>query len=108
MIHELLQESGYTVLDDESPEACVAAAEAHAGPIHLVLTDLVMPRMSGGEAAARILSVHPGAKVLYMSGYANAAAGHQGGLPEGHAFLQKPFSLDVLLRKVREVLDVAE
>jgi len=108
MIHELLEEGGYTVVDGDSPEASVAAAEAHSGPIHLVLTDLVMPRIGGGEAAARILRVHSGAKVLYMSGYANAAAGHQGGLPEGHAFVQKPFSLEVLLRKVREVLDVAE
>jgi len=108
VIHDLLREGGYTVIDGASAEASLAAAEAHPGPVHLVLTDLVMPRTSGLEAAARIRRAHPGARVLYMSGYANAAAGHQGGLPESHAFIQKPFSLDALLRKVRDVLDAPE
>ena len=108
VIHDMLEEDGYRVVDGDSPEACLAAAEAHAGPIHLVLTDLVMPRINGIEAAAQVRRVHPAAKVLFMSGYADAAAGHLGNLPEGHAFLQKPFSVDVLLRKVREVLDVPE
>jgi two-component system, cell cycle sensor histidine kinase and response regulator CckA len=108
VIHDLLREGGYSVIVGESPEASVAAAEAHAGPIHLVLTDLVMPGMSGAQAAARVQAAHPKARVLYMSGYTSSAAGYQGGLPEGHAFLQKPFSIDVLLRKVREVLDAGE
>jgi two-component system, cell cycle sensor histidine kinase and response regulator CckA len=107
VIHDLLREGGYTVIVGESPEASVEAAEAHAGPIHLVLTDLVMPGISGSKAAARVRGAHPGAKVLYMSGYTSSGAGHQGGLPQGHPFLQKPFSIDVLLRKVREVLDAA-
>jgi signal transduction histidine kinase len=108
VIHDLLREGGYTVIDGPSPEASLAAAEAHSGPIHLLLTDLVMPRMSGREAATRIRTARPGVKVLYMSGYADAAAVHQGSLPEPHAFLQKPFSLGALLRKVREVLDLPE
>ncbi len=107
VIHDLLREGGYSVIVGESPEASVGAAEAHAGPIHLVLTDLVMPGISGNKAAARVRAAHPGVRVLYMSGYTSSAAGHQGGLPEGHPFLQKPFSIDVLLRKVREVLDAA-
>jgi DNA-binding NtrC family response regulator len=65
-----------------------------------------MPHISGAEAVARVHRSHPRARVLYMSGYANAAAGHHSSLPEGHAFLQKPFSMDALLSKVREVLDV--
>ncbi len=108
VIRDLLREGGYSVIVGESPEASVAGAEAHAGPVHLVLTDLVMPGMGGAEAAARVQAAHPRARVLYMSGYTSSAAGHQGGLPEGQAFLQKPFSLDALLRKVREVLDPGE
>jgi signal transduction histidine kinase len=107
-IRDLLREGGYTVIAGSSPEASLAAAAAHAGPIHLLLTDLVMPQMSGREATARLRAVRPGVKVLYMSGYANAAAEHSGGLPEHEAFLQKPFSLGALLRKVREVLDLPE
>jgi signal transduction histidine kinase len=105
VIRELLQEGGYTVIDGPSPEAALEAAAAHSGPIHLLLTDLVMPRLSGREAAERMTRMRPGVKVLFMSGYANAAAGHHGGLPESHVFLAKPFSFDTLLRKVREVLD---
>jgi CheY-like chemotaxis protein len=108
VIHDLLREGGYTVIDGPSPEESLAAAEAHTGPIHLLLTDLVMPRMSGRDAAARISATRPEIKVLYMSGYADAAASHNGELPQPHAFLQKPFSLDALLRKVREVLDRPE
>jgi CheY-like chemotaxis protein len=107
VIHDLLREGGYTVIQGPSPEASLEAAEAHSGPIHLLLTDLIMPHLSGTEAAERLRATHPEVKVLYMSGYASAAAGHQG-LPEHHAFLQKPFSLDVLLRKVREVLDLPQ
>jgi CheY-like chemotaxis protein len=107
-IRDLLREGGYTVIEGPSPEASLAAAEAHAGPIHLLLTDLVMPQMSGREATARLRATRPGVKVLYMSGYANTAAEHNGGLPEHEAFLQKPFSLGALLRKLREVLDLPE
>lgn len=104
-IHDMLETGGYTVVDAPTPEASLAAADAYPGPVHLLLTDLVMPQVSGGEAAARIKRARPGVKVLYMSGYADVAAGHQGVLLQQHAFLQKPFSLDALLRKVREVLD---
>jgi two-component system cell cycle sensor histidine kinase/response regulator CckA len=104
-VHDMLQEGGYTVVDGETPEASLDAAAAHPGPVHLVLSDLVMPRISGADAVAFVRRRHPQVRVLYMSGYANAAAGHHSGLPDGHAFLQKPFSLEVLLRKVREVLD---
>jgi signal transduction histidine kinase len=105
VIRELLQAGGYVVIGGPGPEAAIAAAEAHAGPIHVMLTDLVMPRVTGLEAAARIRTTRPGLRVLYMSGYTSAAAEQLAALPERHAFLQKPFSLDALLRKLREVLD---
>jgi len=105
VIRDLLGEGGYTVIDGPTPEASLAAAEAYRGPIDLMVTDVIMPRMTGLEAAARIRAKRPQIKVLYISGYANAAVEHQGGLPNHHAFLQKPFSLDALLSKVREVLD---
>lgn len=105
VIRDLLEEGGYTVIDGITPEASLAVAQEHAGPIHLLLTDLVMPRIGGREVAERIQAVRPEVRVLYMSGYTGAAAEYQGSLPDGHAFVQKPFSLDTLLRKVRAVLD---
>ncbi len=105
VIRELLQQGGYTVIDGPTPEAALAAGDEHTGVIHLVLTDLVMPRIGGLAAAAHVRARRPGVRVLYMSGYTNAGAEHQAALPERHAFLQKPFSVDSLLSKVREVLD---
>jgi CheY-like chemotaxis protein len=104
-IHELRVESGYTVIDAPSPEAALESAEQHAGPVHLLITDLIMPRISGREAAARLQAVRPNVKVLYMSGYTGSTAEHYGPLEARHAFIQKPFGLETLLRKVREVLD---
>jgi two-component system, cell cycle sensor histidine kinase and response regulator CckA len=105
VIREQLEEGGYTVIDGPSPEEALSAAACHPGPIHLMVTDLVMPRFNGREAATRVSTARPGIKVLYMSGYASTAAGLLGPLPSPHWFLQKPFSLDTLFRKVREVLD---
>jgi len=82
-----------------------SVARAHAGPIHLVLTDIVMPRISGRELAAGVLAVHPEARVLFMSGYTDEAISRHGVLEPGTHFIQKPFSFDSLLRKLREVLD---
>jgi CheY-like chemotaxis protein len=108
VIQDLLQEGGYTVITGLSPEASLAVAADHEGAIHLMLTDIVMPRMSGPEAVVRIKAARPGMKVLYMSGYASAAAEHQTDLPLNAAFLQKPFTGDALLRKVRETLESPE
>jgi signal transduction histidine kinase len=108
VIQELLQDGGYTVIAGPSPEASLAAAADHKGPIHLMLTDVVMPRMSGPEAAAHVKAARPTMKVLYMSGYASAAAEHQTDLPQSAAFLQKPFTGDALLRKVRETLESSQ
>ncbi|MGE0453565.1 MAG: response regulator [Vicinamibacteria bacterium] len=105
VIHDLLAESGYTVIDAPTPEAALDAALQHAGPVHLLITDLIMPRLGGREAAERLQAARPEVKVLYMSGYTGSAAEHHGPLEARHAFIQKPFSLDSLRRKVREVLD---
>jgi signal transduction histidine kinase len=105
VVHQVLEGAGYQVIDGVDPEAALAAARQHAGPVHLVLTDVVLPGLSGPELAARVLAGRPSARVLYMSGYTGTAAGHHAALPPGQAFLQKPFSVDTLLRRVRETLD---
>jgi two-component system, cell cycle sensor histidine kinase and response regulator CckA len=105
MIHEILEEGGYTVLEGGSPEEALAAARSHPGPIHLMLTDVVMPRMGGRDLAAEMAAVRPDLRVLYMSGYTDNAIVHHGVLDAGTHFLQKPFTADALLRKARAVLD---
>ena len=82
------------------------AAAAHQGPIHLLLTDVVMPGgMSGPQLATNLRASRPEMKVLYMSGYTDSAIIHHGVLEPGITFLEKPFSPDVLIRKIRAVLD---
>jgi FixJ family two-component response regulator len=95
------------VLDFDRPEGAVATAGSHAGPIQLLVTDVILPGMSGADLAARLKALRPGTKVLFMSGYTDEAIGHHGVLEPGMNFLQKPFTGEVLLRKVREVLDAA-
>jgi len=81
-------------------------AEKHAGnEIHLLLTDVVMPGISGHELANHLVSLFPKMKVLFMSGYADNAIVHHGVLEVGVNYIQKPFTVDALARKVREVLD---
>jgi PAS domain S-box-containing protein len=105
LIREILEVGGYRVLPGGSPEEALAAAEAHSGPIHLLLTDVVMPLMSGRQVADRIKASRPAVRVMYMSGYTDEAISHHGALEPGTEFLQKPFTADALLRKVREVLE---
>ncbi|HEV3076296.1 MAG TPA: response regulator [Thermoanaerobaculia bacterium] len=109
LVLTLLEGGGYTVLVADGVEAALALAERHPGAIHLLLTDVVMPGLSGPEAAARLLAVRPEARVLYMSGYAGDPIGRRGLLPAGAPLLLKPFTEAGLLRMVREVLaDVPE
>jgi len=100
-----LEAHGYVVLAASDAAAAMRIVERHGGTIHLLVTDVVMPGLSGRELADRLTSRRPGIRVLYMSGYPGDAVVQHGALPLGSAFLQKPFSADGLARKVRDVLD---
>jgi PAS domain S-box-containing protein len=99
-----LERAGYIVLAVGDTEAAIAAADRHAGHIHLLVTDVVLPRVSGRELAARLAIHRPAIKVLYVSGTSDGAIARHRMLEPGIEFLEKPFSLDRLLRKVRQVL----
>jgi two-component system cell cycle sensor histidine kinase/response regulator CckA len=105
LAEEVLSSRGYTVLQAGSPAEALQLAERHDGPVHLLLTDVVMPGMSGRELADRLLGARPALKALFMSGYTDTAIVHHGVLDPGTPFLQKPFTPDALVRKVRDVLD---
>jgi PAS domain S-box-containing protein len=102
---KILERLGYRVLEAEDGEAALHIAAAEAGPIHLVLTDVVMPGLGGRRMAAELTRLRPRVKVLYASGYTDDAIIRHGVLQAGVAYLQKPFSPEVLAAKVREVLD---
>jgi two-component system cell cycle sensor histidine kinase/response regulator CckA len=100
-----LEAAGYTVLTAADGDEALAACAHHAGDLHLLLTDVVMPRMSGGALAKEIARSRPKLKVLFMSGYTDEAIVHHGVLEAGTHFLAKPFTAADLRRKVREVVD---
>jgi two-component system cell cycle sensor histidine kinase/response regulator CckA len=102
---EALQEAGYTVLDAGLPEAAIRTAGEHAGPIHLMVTDVVMPHMNGRVLAGLLVKARPDIKVLFMSGYTDDAIVHHGVLEPETPFIQKPFTPGALLRQVRATLD---
>jgi CheY-like chemotaxis protein len=102
---DFLEDSGYQVLDAKDGAEALQIAGRHQGPIHLLLTDVVMPGMSGRELAERLASRRPEMKVLFVSGYTDDAIVHYGISNRDTSFLQKPFSLDALTRKVRELLE---
>jgi PAS domain S-box-containing protein len=105
LTHRILDAHGYDVLVAAGGEEALELADAWPGAIDLLLTDVVMPRMSGRELAQRLAIKHPGMKVLYLSGYPDESIVRHGVLESGVAFLQKPFTADVLARRVRHVLD---
>ena len=105
LVHETLRLHGYTVLEARHGIEALLTSAKYVEPIHLLLTDVVMPQMSGPEVAEKILTVRPGIKVLYMSGYPDHPVFDQGGVSRQTGFLPKPFSPHVLAQKVREVLD---
>ncbi len=106
LTRELLEQSGYTVLESEDVQHALRIAEQHEGTIHLLLTDVVMPRMNGRALARAVQEFRPDIRVLYMSGYTDNVIVHQGILDPGTPFLQKSFTPGKLARKVREVLDL--
>ena len=105
LVAEILETSGYAVLVAGDGPSALELLRRHNDPIDLLLTDVVMPGMSGPEVAQAVTSMRPGTQVLYMSGYTDSAIGHHGVLEPGIAFLQKPFSANDLTRKVRSLLD---
>ena len=105
LVHETLRLHGYTVLEARHGIEALMTGAKHQGPIHLLLTDVVMPQMSGPEVAEKIQIVRPGIKVLYMSGYPDHPVFEQGGISRDASFLPKPFTPNVLAKKVRDVLD---
>ncbi|HME95468.1 MAG TPA: ATP-binding protein, partial [Methylomirabilota bacterium] len=107
VVREILEMSGYTVLEARHGVEALELSTRHAGTIHLLLTDVVMPQMSGRELSQRLATLRPDLKVLYMSGYTDDAIVRHGVLAAGIAFLSKPFTPDALALKVREVLDGA-
>jgi CheY-like chemotaxis protein len=108
LAREFLVGSGYTVLEARNGAAALELAEQYSGPIHLLLTDVVMPQMSGRELAEQLAKLRPTTKVLYVSGYTDDAIIQHGVLEPGLAFLQKPFTREALARKLREVLSPAK
>ena len=104
LVRVTLSSRGYKVLEAEHGEAGLRVAEETNGTIDILVTDVVMPGIGGRELAKRIQSKRPNIKVLYLSGYTEDAISTQGALTPGTAFLQKPFTLQNLAKKVREVL----
>jgi PAS domain S-box-containing protein len=104
LVREVLEQCGYRILEAPGPEEALAMARGFREEIHLLLTDLVMPRMNGRELAERLAAMRPGLKVLFMSGYTDDAAVRHG-VAAGSPFIQKPMTPETLQRKVREVLD---
>jgi len=104
LVRDTLAAKGYRVIDADNGEAGLATAAAHDGKIDLVITDVVMPGMGGRELVKQLTQTRPTVKVLYLSGYTEDAIVSDGSIEKGTAFLQKPFTLQNLSRKVREVL----
>ncbi len=102
---DILQRAGYTVLEARTPEEAIAIAESPDTPIDLLLSDVVMPQMSGPELAKQVKARRPQLKVLCMSGYAEDATVRHGVIDAGLPFLQKPITVEGLTKKVRAVLD---
>ena len=101
----VLESAGYLVLEACGPEQAIAAFLRFEGSVSLLLTDVVMPSMGGAELAARLKQIRPGLTTMFMSGYANNAAS-QAGFEPGDWYIQKPFSIQALLSRVKEALSL--
>ncbi len=105
MTTTVLDQLRYTVLPAAKPSEAIRLAGEYAGEIHLLMTDVIMPEMNGRDLAAKLLSLYPGLKRLFMSGYTANVIAHHGVLDDGVYFIQKPFTTKDLSLKIREVLD---
>jgi PAS domain S-box-containing protein len=105
LARELLAEGGYTVLEANGGEEAIHLGKEHTARIDLLITDVVMPKLSGKEVAEQLRAIHPETRVLFMSGYTDEAIVHHGIVDSGIAFIQKPFSERALAQKIRDVLD---
>jgi CheY-like chemotaxis protein len=101
----LLEDAGYTVLESSGAEDAIETAKDLQRRIDLLLTDVVMPQLGGRELANQMVSLRPGLKVLYMSGYTDDVIVDRGVLTQGTVLVQKPFTKRTLLQKVRKTLD---
>jgi CheY-like chemotaxis protein len=101
----ILLRHGYQVLAARSPNEALGIVQSYPGPIHLLITDVVMPEMNGKDLRDRLTEVNPCLKSIFMSGYTANVIAHHGILDKNIDFLQKPFSVQTLLEKVRDVLD---
>jgi len=104
LVRETLEARGYRVLEADNGDAALQAAESHVGSIHMLITDVVMPGMNGYELSKKLKTRQPGIRMLYLSGYTEGTVVEEDAISPGTAFLQKPFTLHALSRKVREVL----
>ncbi|MGH9629650.1 MAG: response regulator, partial [Bryobacteraceae bacterium] len=105
VLMEMLQKQGYKVLAASGGAEAAELCKAHTGPLQLLISDVVMPRMSGHELAGRLRHLRPDLRVLFVSGYTDSGIVHEGVLDPGTAFLYKPFTPEQLGAKVREVLE---
>jgi len=107
LTEEILNSQGYRVISANGPKQAEEIAAAQGEEIDLVLTDVIMPTLSGRELVKRLMAMNSKLRVLYMSGYTDNVIAQGGVLEEGLAFLQKPFTPRILMQKVREVLDAS-
>jgi DNA-binding response OmpR family regulator len=105
LLQMALQKNGYRVLTAESGREALDLVNAHSGPIHLLITDVMMPDIDGPELVRRLSTLRPDTRTLFMSGYMDDALGEQGALPSNVNFIQKPFSPRTIAQRVREILD---
>jgi two-component system, cell cycle sensor histidine kinase and response regulator CckA len=101
---KILERHGYQILEASSGDEALEMAAAHKGTIDLLLTDVVMPGMNGKELATELLKQQEGIRVLYSSGYGESVIAHEGVLDEGVNFIAKPYSIEDLLNRIKEVL----
>ena len=108
LLQVALKRNGYTVLAAESGREALELVRNHAGAIHLLITDVIMPDMDGPELVRHLSTIRPDTRTLFMSGYMDDTLGERGILATNANFIQKPFSPSTIAQRVREILDGVE